>query len=628
MQPFPHNQDDATRLAPNKISTENINQQDHYGFFTENLRIEGVIGEGGVGRVYLAYDKRIGRRVAVKEIINPPTKDTIELVNSFIHEAKITAKLEHPGIIPIYEIGSREQYGPYYVMKYIKGITMEEQLLAFDAESTTDDDFKQRLKLLDPLIDVCEALAYAHERGVIHRDIKPTNIINGKFGETIIIDWGLAQAISANNNTYFFNNALNHQRNTLSDTRSSVAVGTPRYMAPEQCKGQACKASDVYSLGVILFRIITGKLPYHGEASEIEAQLSSQKSSPSPYKFNQSAPAELVAICEKAMAKPKQQRFRDAGELLKQLNDYRSGRMVNVYNYSKQELLRRFFARNKLLVTMLCALLITIMTGAGFAFHYAYLMEQEKTKAEHALVTITTFSERAQHEAQVIADAMQSNTHLLYTDLKFTAAELAKLDPKNNIQKNALLDNLRKLYPKVDAISIKQTDTLTPYTSSGWKANQQQYDIPVVLTSEKRLQIVFRTPIHQSKQPEKFLEAVMYPEIVMPALFSKAPTKSGSELQDVWILRHDGLIIYDKNLKYLGSNLFTDSINISSPSLLEFGQLSFSREGGIGHYTYHDDNHSIDKIAAWETVQFSDTERWVVIVNYPYLTRNIVAESR
>ncbi|NOQ16183.1 MAG: protein kinase [Methyloprofundus sp.] len=624
-QPIPHNQDDATRLVPGKTSTENTHPQDHYGFFTENLRIEGVIGEGGVGRVYLAYDKRIGRRVAVKEIINPPTEDTTELVNSFIHEAKITAKLEHPGIIPIYEIGNREQYGPYYVMKYIKGITMEEQLLAFDAQSAADD-FKQRLKLLDPLIDVCEALAYAHERGVIHRDIKPTNIISGKFGETIIIDWGLAQAISANNNTYFFNNALNHQRNTLSDTRSSVAVGTPRYMAPEQCEGQACKASDVYSLGVILFRIITGKFPYQGALEDIEQQLNSPKKSPSPFQFNQSAPAELVAICEKAMAKPKQLRFRDAGELLKQLNDYRSGRMVNVYSYSKPELLRRFFSRNKLLVTMLCALLVAIMTGAGFAFHYAYLMEQEKTKAEHALVTITTFSERAQNEAHIIADAMQENAHLLYTDLKFVAAELAKLDPENSIQKNALLDNLRKLYPKVDAISIKQTDTLTPYTSSGWKASQQQYDIPVVLTSERRLQIVFRTPIYQSKQLEQFLEAVMYPETVMPALFSKIP-KSGSELQDVWVLRHDGLIIYDKNLKYLGSNLFTDPINILSPSLLEFGQLSFSREEGIGHYTYHEDSHTIDKIAAWKTVQFSDTERWVVIVNYPYLTRSIVGES-
>ncbi len=616
-----HQDDDATRLAPNNITAQNGSAQPRYGFFTEHLRIEGIIGEGGVGRVYLAYDKRIGRRVAIKEMIEPPSEEADELINSFIHEAKITAQLEHPCIIPIYEMGQRESFGPYYVMKYIKGITMEEQLQAFDAESVVDD-INQRLKLLDPLIDVCEALAYAHEKGVIHRDIKPANIISGKFGETIIIDWGLAQAISSDNNTYFFNNALKHQRNTLSDTHSSITVGTPRYMAPEQCEGQACKASDVYSLGVILFRIITGHFPYHGSLDEIEQQLSSSQKSPSPFQFNQAAPVELVAICEKAMAKPKQLRFHDAGELLKQLNDYRSGRMVKVYNYSKQELLRRFFVRNKLLVSMLCALLMTIMIGAGFAIHYAYLTQQEKIKVERALITITTVSERAQNEAHVIATAMLANTHLLYTDLKVTAAQLAKLEPEERMQQKVLLGNLQQLYPKVVAFSIKQADALAPYLASGWKLTSQQGGIPILVAHQGRMQIVLRVPVQSNGAAQQFLEATMYPETVMPALFSKASIL-GSELQDVWILRHDGLIIYDKNPKYLGTNLFTDAIGITSASLLEFGQLALSRNEGIGHYVYYEAGRRIEKIAAWETVRFSDTDSWVIIVDYPYLSRKI-----
>lgn len=613
-----HDQDDdATRIAPKKsVPTEQ--HQHEYGSYTDHLRIEGVVGEGGVGRVYLAYDKSIGRRVAVKEMLNPSSDENKELSNSFIHEAKITAKLEHPGVIPIYEIGNRDHHGPYYVMKYIKGITLEEQFRFFQG-NTTENDFKQRIKLLDTLIDVCATLAYAHEKGVIHRDIKPDNIISGKFGETIIIDWGLAQVISSDDNTQFFNKAIIHQHHTLSDTSSlSTTVGTPRYMAPEQVQGHASKASDVYSLGIILFRIITGRFPYQGSSSEIQKQLSSKKNSPSPFQFNPSAPAELVAICEKAIAKSENQRFTDASELLKQLNDYRDGRMVNIYSYSKKELLRRFFSRNKLLVSMLCALFITIITGAGFAFHYAYLMNVAKEEAEHALVTITRFSERAQKEAHAISKTIKSSSDELYADLKLAAQELSQLSPENNTQENTILSDLQKQYPRVESFSVRLTDTLSTALPLGWKASKQKYDVPSVIEKNGRLQIIFRTPVYEGKNFNRYLEAIMYPEIVLPALFHKTPL-SGSNSQDVWVMRHDGLIIFDKNLSYLGSNLFTDPANRLSPSLLAFGQLIYSSDDGIGHYAYIEGNHKIEKIAAWDTAQFNQTERWIIIVNYPYL---------
>ena len=446
------NQDDeATRIAP-KI-TASPTRKKKQSFFTKNFQIEGLVGEGGVGRVYLAYDKIIGRRVAVKEILDYSPDKNSELVNSFIHEAKITGKLEHPGIIPIYRIGNCPPNGPYYVMKYIKGITMEDQFRSY-SESSNESNFKQRIKLLDPLIDVCEALAYAHSKGVIHRDIKPSNIISGKFGETILLDWGLAQVINDNDNTQFYNKAQKHQKHTLSDLKSTNTVGTPRYMAPEQLIGHASKASDVYSLGIILFRIITGKLPYNGSIDDIEKHLSNNKTTPSPAQFSSTAPAELIAICEKAIEKSSARRFADANELLEQLNDYRSGRMINIYNYSKKELIHRFFRRNKLLVSMLSLLLATAITGAGFSLYYAYKMNTAKKEAEQALVVITSFVERAQKEVHVVTNTIRTSAMGLYSDLEHVSSRLSQLKQTDTVQQNSILSKLQSEYPKIVSFSI------------------------------------------------------------------------------------------------------------------------------------------------------------------------------
>jgi serine/threonine protein kinase len=615
-QPPRQNQDDdTTRIAP-ETKAPAAQHKKQQSQFTKNFRIEGVIGEGGVGRVYLAYDKIIGRQVAVKEILDYSPGKNSELIYSFIHEAKITGKLEHPGIIPIYKIGNRLPNGPYYVMKHIKGITMEDQFRSF-AENSDDDHFKQRIKLLDPLIDVCEALAYAHSKGVIHRDIKPDNIISGKFGETIIIDWGLAQVID-DDNTQFYNKVKNHQQRTFSDLQSTSTVGTPRYMAPEQMTGHACKASDVYSLGVILFRIITGRFPYNGSADDIEKQLGNDKPTPSPFKFSPSAPAELVAICEKATAKSAAHRFADANELLNQLNDYRSGRMINIYHYSKRELIRRFFSRNKLLVSMLSLLFVAIITGTGFALHYAYQMNLAKNEAVQALGVITTFVERAQKQANLITSTIRTSAGALKADLVQSANTLSQLNQSDIARENLILSQLQDEYPRFESFSITHAKSLSAELSLGWKTDAQKYDAPIVKIQDSRLEIIFRTPIKKEDHIERYLEAKMYPEKVIPALFPIAPV-SASNPRDIWIIRNDGQIIYDKNINYLGKNLFTDLRNKLTPSLVSFAQLTFKDDEGVGYYTFTDEDKKIEKVASWDSIQFSETERWIIIVTYPYL---------
>jgi serine/threonine-protein kinase len=169
------------------------------------------------------------------------------------------------------------------------------------------------------LIDACDTIAYTHSKGVIHRDLKPANILCGRFGETIILDWGLAQVLVDDDNMYFYREVLEHQRHTLSDNETIQVVGTPAYMAPEQFSGNASKASDVYSLGVMLYRIITGELPYRGILEEITAKIAALPTTPSAGRRNPSAPPELIAICDKATHKNPEERFANASELAEQL---------------------------------------------------------------------------------------------------------------------------------------------------------------------------------------------------------------------------------------------------------------------------------------------------------------------
>ena len=489
----PERKSEPKTTQPSTSESVEVSEPKKTNAFADNLVIQRIIAEGGVGRVRLAYDKTIGRRVAVKELLETAQGDT-QLQKTFIHEAKITGKLEHPGIIPVYQLGYREDGTAYYIMRYVKGETLEEQLKKCQ-KSTEDQSYIQRMKLLDVLIDCCDTLAYSHSKGVIHRDLKPSNIISGKFGETIVLDWGIAQAIDEGDGD-FFSTVRSDQTDTYSDNDNTHSVGTLRYMAPEQLNGKAIKASDVYSLGVILFRLITGKLPYKGNPSDIEALLLSDKPSPSPNRYLNVISPEIVAICEKAMAKNPNDRFADADELSNQLKAYRDGRMVNIYSYSKQELFRRFLAKHKFIVIMSALLVTSIVMGAISSFNYAMRMDQARAEAENALIGVTALGEMAQDRATTIANNITDGVTELFATMKKTANQLSSLTP---IAQNQLLKALHDQYPSFISFTIENNNP----NAISWKNVTDQPDAPVtvnIVNDNNKLILVFSTSIQKPNQ--------------------------------------------------------------------------------------------------------------------------------
>ena len=173
-----------------------------------------------------------------------------------------------------------------------------------------------------------------------------------------------------------------------------------------------------------------------------------------------------------------------------QLNDYRNGRMINIYNYSKRELISRFFKRNKLLVSMLSWLLISMLTGVGFTLHYAYQMNQAKNEAEQALVIITTFVERAQKQAHVITTTIRTSATALYSDLEQASNKLSLLSKTDTVKQNIILSKIQSEYSKIESFSIVQAKSLSVESSLGWKIDTQKYDAPIAKIQDGRFQII------------------------------------------------------------------------------------------------------------------------------------------
>ena len=276
---------------------------------------------GGIGRVWLARDRALGREIALKEL-RPERAHDSSLCTRFLREAQITGQLEHPGVVPVYELSRRpDTQQPFYTMRFVKGHTLSDASRAYHLKRLAgQDDSLEFLGLLSAFVTVCNTIAYAHSRGVIHRDLKGHNVVLADFGEVVVLDWGLAKLINQSepeSSTIDILPDLEEQ----SDPDLTVAgqtLGTPAYMAPEQAAGilgQIDVQTDVYGLGAILYEILAGRPPFLG--SDTQEVLWKVKEEPpiSPRQVWAEVPAALEAVCLRALAKRPADRFASASEV-------------------------------------------------------------------------------------------------------------------------------------------------------------------------------------------------------------------------------------------------------------------------------------------------------------------------
>ena len=280
----------------------------------ERYQLGAAIGAGGMGEVMLASDRRIGRDVAIKRTRVVPSP---ELAARFLREAQIQGRLDHPAVVPVYDLGVDDDGRPYFVMKRLAGTSLE-AVLAARGDDGPHAAWSRR-RLLAAFVEVCLAIEFAHTRGVVHRDLKPANIMLGDFGEVYVLDWGVARVVRDDADDGGGAEIVSLDGVGTADTRAGAVLGTPGFMAPEQARGEpVTPRSDVYALGATLFELLAGQAFARGrlDASDVDAV---------PSRRGADVPPELDAICARALAPDPGARYGSARALADEVQGYLDG---------------------------------------------------------------------------------------------------------------------------------------------------------------------------------------------------------------------------------------------------------------------------------------------------------------
>jgi WD40 repeat protein/serine/threonine protein kinase len=476
------------RIAPRRYSPEASTQPGESSSGPASLRwdasklplvepgsyaVDGELAHGGIGRILKGRDQRLGRTVALKELIEGGGAAE----ERFVREALVTARLQHPSIVPVYEAGRWPTGEPFYAMKLVSGRSLDEVI-------ATAKTLDQRLALLPHVLAVAEAVAYAHSERIIHRDLKPSNVLVGAFGETVVIDWGLAkdldEAAASMSGTALLRRAaadlaasaaadaptLEIPRDPASQggtlmsrdgpietragmetsepglTMAGAVLGTPSYMPPEQAEGQSVdERADVYALGAILYHVLAGAAPYTGKTSlEI---LKKTRAGPPPAieKIQRGVPQDLVTIVNKAMARAIDDRYPTAKELADDLRRFQTGQIVGAHKYSRFQRLIRFGRRNRGAVGVAGAALVVLAVVAIVSVRGIVdarnRAEQERDRAAQKQVE----AEAARGEAMLRADEL-------------TLAQARDLAPRDP---NKAIELLRTLSPAFSRWGVART---------------------------------------------------------------------------------------------------------------------------------------------------------------------------
>ena len=314
---------------------ERLRSSEAADFSGTRYKVREFIARGGMGVVYAAEDEKLSRRVALKVLDTPDANG--ELTGRLMREARIPAQLEHPGIVPVHDVGVLPGGRVFYSMKFVEGLRLDRYIVQLDS-------LPQRLRLF---LRVCDAVAFAHARGVLHRDLKPANIMVGSFGEVLVMDWGLAKilrepSLSGDETLLTFGQKANSESDSTPSTvitGHGTVMGTPGYMSPEQARGETEKIdarSDIFSLGAVLKFIAIGGA--QGKSAALARPL--------------------LAICAKATAESPNERYAEVSDLAADVSLYLDGMPVSAYAENFLERFKRFYKRHEVAILLIAAYLV------------------------------------------------------------------------------------------------------------------------------------------------------------------------------------------------------------------------------------------------------------------------------
>jgi serine/threonine protein kinase/WD40 repeat protein len=371
----------------------------------KRYHVMGEHGRGGLGRVSRAHDRELGRDVAIKELIS---RNEVHEVR-FLREALITARLEHPGIVPVHEAGRWPDGTPFYAMKLVSGRSLRDLI----AECTTSD---ARIGLLHHVIAVADAIAYAHGCNIIHRDLKPANVIVGEFGETIVIDWGLAKDLTASDEATV-PGELSPSPSPADDelTVEGSVLGTPAYMAPEQGRGEAVdQRADVFAIGTMLWELCAARRMPPSSADARHRVLR-----------RAGIDQDLITIIDNALDPDPEKRYPDAGALAADLKAFKSGARIAARDYSLWAMLAHWTRHHRALaLSVTTAVLVAVIGVVAFVRNIA----TERDRADSALVLAQQERDRSKlSEASLVLDRDPNRAMSLLESFKTRTPQVALL---------------------------------------------------------------------------------------------------------------------------------------------------------------------------------------------------------
>ncbi len=405
---------------------------------------------GSFGIVWKADDLMLGRTVALKQLKGNLSARP-EYRHRFLAEARITAQLQHPGIVPIHEMGDEESSSPFYTMNMVSGQTFAEAIEAFHHNKTANEA-EQALewqRLITAFLAVVRTMAFVHSKGVLHRDLKPANIILGQYGETLILDWGLAKVMKQDNEQS--DEVLEPIAGAGSDaTQQGTVIGTPAYMSPEQAAGlidEVNPSSDVFSLGVMLYELLTGQRPYQGEINAVLLQKVQKVNPTPPSQLRHGIAKPLEAICLKAMSLESSERYVHADLLRADLERYLADEPVGAYPEPWWQRVARWMRHHKALSSSLAVALLLLLLGSlvGYSIYsqaQATRLSEEHERFQQLSASIKADEDAAQ--AELKAGRFSSSVALL---------ERASKAATNNDELQASLKRLTARYDRVKRIA-------------------------------------------------------------------------------------------------------------------------------------------------------------------------------